>query len=368
MKATTPHPNKNAKRKLAPAATSPVAMGRALVLLATSCAALSGGHPPVATRGGAASSARRARVGGFARDVRSSMAVALRYRDGDEDHPAAAAPTAPRRVRIDRRASLPFTLTLPNIPWHMPSLPSSMPPSKADERQLVMDEYLEFVQRRYSRMHPHQQEQQQVRNGPWVTLDLKLPRKIVVYLYTLSLNGLPPLTVMSIVAADTARAARPAAQEEEEGPLNVLGLSSLASDSLRHRLHMPDEHALIATSGESAVNFPTHAIGINASVSPSASTAATDASPITPGGRTSSYISLSFPAQLKLLVDALRRLKAALASATGILTALAGRAYRKILDKGGFRRSARLAGTAGSVAMLFLIAALPGGIGAGLDA
>ena len=135
MKATTPHPNKNAKRKLAPAATSPVAMGRALVLLATSCAALSGGHPPVAKRGGAASNARRARVGGFARDVRSSMAVALRYRDGDEDHPAAAAPTAPRRVRIDRRASLPFTLTLPNFPWHMPSLPSSTPPSKAYERQ-----------------------------------------------------------------------------------------------------------------------------------------------------------------------------------------------------------------------------------------
>jgi len=244
-----------------------------------------------------------------------------------------------------------------------------------------MDEYIEFAEKRYSRMHPEyhakQQHKKQARQGsnqqgdgrrPRVMLDFTLPRKI--FMLTLSLHRSAPLTILPTVASSSSSSEPKPTQEdidEEEDPLNVLGLSGLASARLRQRLHVPrdlrDEHMLIASSTQSAVNFLTYCVNtgrplvhvhpsadgkeVSSSSSPSSAAAAAD------GGRTSSYIALSFPAQFKLLVNTMRRLVVAFVRTTRITTAFAKRACEEILNKGGFRNTVQLASVA-SVAIIFM--------------
>lgn len=244
-----------------------------------------------------------------------------------------------------------------------------------------MDEYIEFAEKRYSRMHPeyharrsqpkHQQKQvrqakgQQVADGrrPRVVLDFALPRKI--FMETLSLHRCTPFAILPTKPSSSSepKPTQEEIEDEEEDPLNVLGLSGLASARLRQRLHVPrdlrDEHMLLASSTQSAVNFLTYCVNTGRplvhahpsaegkEVSSSSAAAAAD------GGRTSSYIALSFPAQFKLLVATMRRLVVAFVRTTQIMTAFAKRACEEILNKGGFRNTVQLASVA-SVAILFM--------------
>mmetsp|Transcript_31054 Transcript_31054/g.57526 ORF Transcript_31054/g.57526 Transcript_31054/m.57526 type:complete len:479 (+) Transcript_31054:57-1493(+) len=447
MKRSRQHPNSNnastSSGRAVVAPTSPVAMGKALVLLATSCAALSSSHhhhhppQPVATsttssqrRGGrsvASSSSssfrpllrnnRLHRDNDGHGEFHSSM-VALHYRDGDDDQPvdvreanrnavddfASSSATGKSDIRA-RASSLPslnlFTFPLPSIMplvrINLPSMPSSPILTKEEKEQLLMDEYIEFAEKRYSRMHPeyqgrrsqpkhHPKKQAGGRQGSSnhqegdggrsrVVLDFTLPRKI--FLSTLFLHRSAPLTILPTMASSSSSASsepKPTREEiEEEDPLNVLGLSDLASARLRQRLHVPrdlrDEHMLIASSTQSAVNFLTYCVNtgrplvhahpsaegkeVSSSSSSSSTSSPSSDAVAADGGRTSSYIALSFPAQFKLLVGTMRRLLVAFVRTVRIMTAFAKRACEEILNKGGFRNTVQLASVA-SVAILFM--------------
>ena len=137
---------------------SVASMGRAVVLLATSCAAFQSSHSissPV-TRPHLRSAARGSRFQewtshrrGFDRDG------ALRYRDGDGDQPIdmqianAGAVVQQVSTGANRRAST------PTRSWVFPMrlLPSSPATTVIDERQVAMDEYLDYVEKRYNRLH-----------------------------------------------------------------------------------------------------------------------------------------------------------------------------------------------------------------------
>lgn len=370
----------NMKQTKTIAATSPAAMGKALVLLATSCAALSSGPPiPVGRRGIVSQQQRSAaqhsvtKAGRFHQMNGGSNAphsmVALHYRDGDEDQP------------LNMQAA---------------NINAVNSASTSATEQLVMDEYLEYVERRYSRMHPKHRPQQPTSSKnitrPRVVLDFDLPRKI--FLSTLAFHRSPPSplaslgqlrrlsrqavvlslkqpTVASTDSYDRAAAvsARHVPQEdEEEDPLNVLGLSSLASARLRQRLHVPrefrDEYMQLTTTSASAVNFINHYMHLSdhtpkaSSPATSAATGATAATNeaeavVNLGGRTSSYISLSFTVQFQLLLATLNRIASAFVHTIKIMTAFSSRMFSEILDKGGFGHSVRMMSVT-SVAILFM--------------
>mmetsp|Transcript_33565 Transcript_33565/g.71564 ORF Transcript_33565/g.71564 Transcript_33565/m.71564 type:complete len:420 (+) Transcript_33565:45-1304(+) len=400
-KTLTPRASKNNMRRkpistVAVAPTSPVAMGKALVLLATSCAALSGHSVPATTRRSCVV-ARSQRGGGqrlcMMRGDRShhhghgeSHPSALRYRDGDEDQTVdmrmatqravdsaatsgrakAPAPTAtPTAARRKAPQFNVFTFTIPSMPRMAPA-----ETSLEDQQQLVMDEYIEYVERRYTRQHPRQRPAPARR--PRVVIDFKIPRKI--FLSTLALHRYP-LTIKPTKAAEPSPA--PVQQREEEDPLNVLGLSSLASERLRQRLNVPrdlrDEHALLASSTHGAVSFLAHCMAggrpllvpaANAATSTAAATQAAASKTVAAaqaatkavaasGGRASPYAALSFPAQFQLMLQTLRRLALAFARTTKIMTSFAKRACSEILSKGGFRNTVQLASIA-SVAVVLM--------------
>lgn len=244
-----------------------------------------------------------------------------------------------------------------------------------------MDEYIEYVERRYSRSHPKQHNTQQLKNTrrPRVVLDFQLPRKIFLYAVALhrpapGLTSNPlaakPLMAPNTVAANYQAAAVVQDDDGEEDFLNVLGLSSLASPQLRQRLHVPrdlrDEASLLASSTESAVNFlshcmmhsrlpapPTLEMMIPGSAANSKAAAASKVATVAEGGRTSSYTSLSPVAQTKLLLRTIKSLALAFMNTFKILTAFASRMFSEILDKGGFRKSVRMLGMA-SVCVLLM--------------
>lgn len=84
-----------------------------------------------------------------------------------------------------------------------------------DNDMSAMDEYLEYVNKRYERMHPHQT--------------------------SLSSSSSP------VAAATVHISAITSTNEDEEAPLKTLGISRLASAQLRHRLRKQhDESTLIA--------------------------------------------------------------------------------------------------------------------------
>lgn len=410
------------KRKII-AATSPVAMGKALVLFATatSCVALSGGG--VSTRaGGGGSQAVSPRAVASRRIVHPrgwfispdgdfhSSVVALHYRDGDEDQsPAmreanrsavdesivAAAPSGRRRSgkstptgqgqhgsvdgsghdntahkssppsSVAKVAHLdPFTL-MPSIPSRPPAAVSAA--RAAEQEQQMLDEHLEYLERRYRRTHTTTQKRNSDDQGgqrPRVFLDLHLPRKI--FMSTVSFHRVlaSPSTASTMMSEQRSAAnANEAAPilEDNDDPLNALGLTNLASARLRQRLQvhpdLRDEHALI-TSYLGMVGRQTHHAFQSATILGSAAlkppaTATKEVAKGDAGGRTSSYVSLSFPAQAKLLASTLQRLCVAFVQTTRILASFASRMIKSILEQGGFRKSARMAGLA-SVAFVFL--------------
>jgi len=103
------------------------------------------------------------------------------------------------------------------------------------QQQLVMDEYLEFVQRRYNRLHiitPKQSQQQRHHSKSSSSHQQQTRPKTNLFLSTLMLSNRPlpllsqPTDQMMVV------------DELEEDPLEALGLSELASARLRQRLHV----------------------------------------------------------------------------------------------------------------------------------
>lgn len=284
------------RRPAVAAATSPAALGRALVLLATSCAALGAGGRPCG----------RSRA-----PSRAPVAMApLRYRDGDEDQPVdprvgprsfAGGTGAPAEAEAAATAAAPRLVVAPP---RFPSLPvvgmrlalPSLPTRPADdEAQLVMDDYLEFVERRYSRLRPRHRPP---RFRPHPAHDL---RRVVV---TLLLLDRHPLTVVP-----TPPPARSEGEGEKEDSLHALGLSKLASSRLRRRLHVDEARP--------------HS---RAAAPPAPAPLAAGAPPL--------------PSLAVLpLAAALRRLVEAAAASLALLVALAGRAAAGVATRGGIRRS-----------------------------
>ncbi|KAL9187509.1 hypothetical protein ACHAXT_001612 [Thalassiosira profunda] len=364
------------KRRQAAAATSPLAMGRALVLLATSCAAL-GTHTISAGRAGRGSShsrslARHRRVEGAALHT----SVALYYKEGDHEqspemraaNQSAVEAAAGGRTSLDTASATPTTTrAAAPAPFALFALPglnlAPAPRSKEDLEHDAMDEYIEYYERRYSRLHPHKQHaghhqarghQARGPSRPQGLLDLQLPRKI--FLSTLSFHR-------SISAPAPKPAAR-SGDEDEEDALHVLGLERLASDKLKHKLHVPrdlrDEYESLTSSTEHAVNFLTHRI-CSTSLRAAAATAAPAAAATSPAATAASvaacpqcatYPSLSFPDQCRLLVATTAKLVRAFARTVRILAAFAGRAGAAILERGGCRCSVRMAGAAAVAAVL----------------
>lgn len=165
------------------AAMSAAATGKALLLLATSCAAFRSGRQPLAP-----SATRRTQPRIFEsaqyRIGRSFNGIALRYRDADGDQP------------IDM------------------------------QMQVDMDEYLEYVEKRYSRMH-----QATTASRPRVVLDFHLPQKILLSTLVFCFSKTPSTTSPNSIVGNY----------DKKDPLQILGLSGLASAHLRQRLHASRE-------------------------------------------------------------------------------------------------------------------------------
>lgn len=388
--------NREMKKSNTVTATSPMAMGKALVLtLATvgSCAALSGGGVNLA--GAGSTTCRRIETPRTIPQRRRSNGrrlsnsngggpsfhsiVALYYRETDEDQSSsmraanqsavdstittARVATPTRRHDGNHNNNNMFTIN----PFTMLPTSAKATPTKEDKEQLAMDQYLEYVERRYSRLTPkHKKQQTHQRIRPKVILDMKLPRKI--FMSTLTLHRLhlgQPMTqqnknhatnqqqpssssttvVNNGYEAAAARQQQASATDEEKDALNALGLSSLASARLRQRLHVPrdlrDEHMLLTSGTTSAVNLINYMVHLNdlpLSSSKAASTLETE----DVGGRTSIYTSLSFTAQFKLLIGTLQKLSMAFVNTLRILSSFGKRMFTEILDKGGFRHSVRM--------------------------
>lgn len=158
---------------------SATAMGRALVLLATSCAAFRSGG-----------SSHHVTIRSTASQTYTS-AVGLRYRNGDEDLPVNMQITNAQALEQHMLLSTgvagqkdPSQTGAAGRNWLLPGRFLSLisPPSTdKDEQQLAMDEYLDYTDRRYSRLR-----QTSVSHRPKVILDFPLARGL--FFSTLALH------------------------------------------------------------------------------------------------------------------------------------------------------------------------------------
>ena len=377
-------------------ATSPLAMGKALVLTITvgSAAAFSGGSSNSAIQTQRISTSRRIHhtLPNYNRHFLHNpnhsnnefhTIGALHYRDGDEDQ-SSSMRVANRSAVDEATGSNTATTISTETPTHssssrgvskvnlfmpivglMPSMPSvpSQHSVEEDKEQLAMDQYLEYLDRRYSRLKPTSSHNKRPKGG--VIMDIPPIRKI--FFSTLSLHKLPVLTAAAFgsfssisspeeerkkkakVSREVRREALRRNGHESEDALKSLGLSSLASARLQQRLHVPrdlrDEYMSLTSGTTNAVNFINHIVHLNdvpVILSPKKADKNKAVTVDMEGGRTSSYTSLSFTAQFKLLFSTLRNVTLAFVNTMQILTAFASRMVSEVLDMGGFRRSVRL--------------------------
>ena len=157
----------------------------------------------------------------------------MRYRDGDDDLTVDVQPADAN----DAWAVLPSAIAPPPPP--PPTLfpprssspsPATGPAAEADARQVDMDEYIEYLERRYSRIH-------RATTTTTVVLDHRIAR------------GMFPSRMLdrgrTSVAAAPPPASAPSASRRVVAPpqggecdhLSVLGLSGLASAGLRRKLN-----------------------------------------------------------------------------------------------------------------------------------
>jgi hypothetical protein len=280
------------KRKGTLSSLSAASMGKALVLLATSCTAFTTGrHAPTHTRGL-----------DLSKHARSDMTV-LYYRELDEYHQMVGRSqpvTPPATSTIDVRVATPTAApTRPN----QKAKASSQP-----DEQIVMDDYLEFVERRYSRMHRRSQAK---------TMQFIFPAKMMLFYQVRT----PPTS--------------------DNEALQALGLTGLVSERLRQRLNAPRE---FRNEHESAVNFFHY---FTHQERPTQQVVASQ------GGRLAPQVSLSFAAQFRLLAQSLSRFFSAYATSMKLMGNFAVRAIPAILEKGGVRHSLKMMSVA-SLAILLM--------------
>ena len=258
-------------------------MGKALVLLATSCAALSTGrtHGPTRSMG--------------------RTNTMLHYRDLNEYEVInTSEPRTNEATTIDIKIATPHTRRIIRRPTVQ----------HVQDEQIVMDEYLEYVEKRYSRMHR--------RKSISKPLAFVLPTKMIS-------------TIMY--------------QSADNEALQALGLTGLISERLRTRLHAPRE---FRNEHESAVNFFHY-------FSPKEveKRLKQDEANAIAAGRLSPHVSLSFVAQFSLMMESLRKVLMAYMTSLKVMGSFFARAVPAVLEKGGLRHSVRMMSVA-SVAILLM--------------
>lgn len=343
--------NNNAKRGRR-AAVSAATMGKALaaILASSSCGAF---HSPTPCRNGIVGA-------GLLRTHDHSSTVALHYRYGSETD------QIPIRMQAEANDSVEEKTGRQSV-WRIVSLPQLTflrTPSGPvnDDQQSVMDEYLEFVDRRYSRIHAENSSagSSSRQRRPSVVLDFHLPRKI--FFSTLALQRgqkVPPKTVAAS-SSTTMTASSPQALSE----LNALGLSDLASARLRQRLQAPRDLRDEFTAASYILDYlPSPSFEAAAlaaqnkrqapTPAPVMSGSTTSVAQPEVGGRVSSFSNVGAVAQFQLMMQTLRKFFHAFATAMKIMANFASRAIPEILEKGGFRHSCKMM-TAATLALLFM--------------
>lgn len=336
-------------------AVSAATMGKALAFLATSCAAFQ--SSPTAYIGMAGTGLLRTN------NNDQHCTVALHYLNGDETD------NMPNRMQAATTDSVAKTES--QSVWRIVSLPQVTFFKKArgpvnDDEQTIMDEYLEYVDRRYSRIHETAGgniSSSSPRRRPGVVLDFQLPRKIFFSTLALHQRGHKVSASTTAAATSAATTTMTASSPQALAELNALGLSDLASARLRQRLQAPrdlrDEFTaassffdhLPSPSFEAAL--VTHMQGASPAPVVIGSTTTTVAAQPAVGGRVSSFANVGPIAQFQLMVQTLRQFLQAFVTSIKIMGNFASRVIPEILEKGGFRHSVRMMSIA-TVALLFM--------------
>lgn len=339
--------NKTTTKRSRRAAISAATMGTALatILASSSCQAFQSPTPCHVGSVGA----------GLLRTNEQHCTVTLHYRYGGDTN------EMPIRMQAETKTSAEKTNRQSG--WRLVSLPqltflktASGPVN--DDQQNVMDEYLEFIDRRYSRIHKKNAGgvSTSPQRRPKVVLDFQLPRKIFFSTLALHQRGQNVSVRTAVAASSTAMTSSSSPQALSE--LNALGLSDLASARLRQRLQAPRDLRDEYTAASYILDYlPSPAfeaaMPTQHGASPSASPAATAVAQPAVGGRVSSFSNVGAVAQYQLMIHTLRKFVRAFATAMKIMGNFASRAIPEILEKGGFRHSCKMM-TAASLALLFM--------------
>lgn len=144
------------------------------------------------------------------------------------------------------RSMMMITTTLPRQQQSITTTPPLI--VRDEQQQLVMDEYLEFVQRRYNRLKQPTTSQSKASSSGHQQRSKPSNNNISLSRLTLSHRPLPSLTptptTMSLTSSRIIASKKVVVHDniimavEEEDPLQALGLSDLASEKLRQRLHV----------------------------------------------------------------------------------------------------------------------------------
>ncbi len=285
--------------------------------------------------------------------------VTLHYRYGGDTNEMpirmqAEVETKASVEKTDRQSPVWRLVALPQLTF----LKSASGLVNNDDQQNVMDEYLEFIDRRYSRIHEKNAAgaSSSRQRRPKVVLDFQLPRKIFFSTLALHQRGQSVSVRTAAAASSTTMAAPSSPQALSE--LNALGLSDLASARLRQRLQAPRDLRDEFTAASYILDhLPSPAfeaaMPIQHGASPSTSPATTAVAQPAVGGRVSSFSNVGAVAQYQLMIQTLRKFIRAFATAIKIMGNFASRAIPEILEKGGFRHSCKMM-TAASLALLFM--------------
>lgn len=324
-------------------AVSAAAMGTALAaVLATSTAFQSS---PTSAIAGIGNGLLRTR------DQHSTMALHYRYGSSEDDQPTLQ---PEKNSRVDKSGDRSFSRRIVSL-----SQLTFMRP--VDDQQSVMDDYLEYVDRRYSRIH--QQDDRSPSRRPRVILDFQLPRKIFFSTLALHQRAQQEVPAAAAAASPSITAASPQALAE----LNALGLSDLASARLRQRLQAPrdlrDEfsaasylfdhlpspsiEAALVTHMQGSIN---RASPVPAPVNTSSSNALSTAPAV--GGRVSSFANVGPIAQFQLMFQTLQKIFQAFVTSIKIMANFASRLIPEIIENGGFRHSVKMMSLATAAVLL----------------
>lgn len=196
-------------------ALSASSMGKALVLLhlASSATAFSPG-----TAGNSITPSTT---------IRQPQHTVLQYRNGADEYFAIPTPSSYMGVSSSS------------------STPTLKPTTEIIKEEQDMDEYLDYLQNRYTRMHHHHPNKRRRRHPP---------SRSIVMMTTIFARLVPP-TISSSTAEDDTSSSFQEEEEEQCHPLKVLGVSELASQRLRERLQVVSSSNAINTRRRRSVAF-----------------------------------------------------------------------------------------------------------------